>query len=74
MPTPMISASAKPWIFSPPKKYRAKSTNRVDAEVAKVRARVCVVETLMISSRSAFRITRRFSRTRSNTTMVSLSE
>ncbi len=48
--------------------------SRVETEVATVRSRVWVVEMLMFSISEALRMTRKFSRTRSNTTMVSFSE
>ncbi|MOA57792.1 hypothetical protein D3C78_1820340 [compost metagenome] len=72
--TPMNKASEKPHRLSPPKNSSAAMANRVDTEVATVRSRVWVVEMLMFSISEALRSTRKFSRTRSNTTMVSLSE
>ncbi len=70
----MNSAMEKPNRLSPPKNSRAAIASKVEIEVAIVRSRVCVVEMLMFSIRLALRSTRKFSRTRSNTTMVSLSE
>ncbi|MCY1180642.1 hypothetical protein D9M73_211000 [compost metagenome] len=46
----------------------------MEIEVAMVRSRVCEVEMLIFSIRLALRSTRKFSRIRSNTTMVSFSE
>ena len=48
--------------------------SNVEIEVAMVRSKVCVVEMLMFSINVALRSTRKFSRTRSKTTMVSFSE
>ncbi|MNR58887.1 hypothetical protein D3C85_1800140 [compost metagenome] len=64
----------KPNRLSPPKNNSAAIANNVEMDVAMVRSRVCVVEILMFSIREALRSTRKFSRTRSNTTMVSFSE
>ncbi|MNJ01476.1 hypothetical protein D3C73_1611230 [compost metagenome] len=72
--TPMNRAREKPNRLSPPKNSSAAIASRVETEVATVRSKVCVVEILMFSISEALRITRKFSRTRSNTTMVSLSE
>ncbi|MNI60823.1 hypothetical protein D3C73_1160590 [compost metagenome] len=70
----MNRAMEKPNRLSPPKNSRAAIASKVEIDVAMVRSRVCVVEMLMFSIRLALRSTRKFSRTRSNTTMVSLSE
>ncbi|MNZ96904.1 hypothetical protein D3C78_1161210 [compost metagenome] len=64
----------KPNRLSPAKNSSAMIASRVEIEVAMVRSRVCDVEMLMFSIRSALRSTRKFSRIRSNTTMVSFSE
>ncbi|MNG38539.1 hypothetical protein D3C84_1262850 [compost metagenome] len=64
----------KPNRLSPPATSRAMIASSVEIEVAMVRSRVCVVEMLMLSIRLALRSTRKFSRTRSKTTMVSFSE
>ncbi|MNC39904.1 hypothetical protein D3C75_885870 [compost metagenome] len=72
--TPMNRANEKPNRLSPPKNSSAAMASKVETEVATVRSRVWVVETLMFSISEALRMTRKFSRTRSNTTMVSFSE
>ncbi|MNZ89447.1 hypothetical protein D3C78_1083720 [compost metagenome] len=70
----MNSAREKPHRLSPPNSSSAPTASRVDTEVAMVRSRVWVVEMLMFSISSVLRSRRKFSRIRSNTTMVSFSE
>ena len=74
MMTPMVSAVAKPLICSPPASSSAVSTSRVVNEVTRVRPRVWFRERLMISVGVPRRTERKFSRMRSETTMVSFSE
>src|ERR1700733_8426590 len=68
---PMSSASTKPRIESPPKMTSDRSTNTTVSDVFSERVMVCTVERLITWSKVSRGPTRRFSRTRSKTTMVS---
>src|SRR5579859_7633027 len=71
---PISSASTKPRIESPPKMTRESSTNTTVSDVFSDRVMVCTVERLITWSKVNRGPTRRFSRTRSKTTMVSWME
>ena len=71
--TPKSIANAKPWIPSPPSTYSVPTASNVVPEVSTVRLIVWLIESLMISG--VARLNRpRFSRIRSNTTIVSFKE
>ena len=72
--TPTISVKANAWMISPPKMNKAISTSRVVPLVIKVRASVWFTEVLTTWTGVLFRMRGKFSRMRSNTTMVSFSE
>ena len=74
MSEPTSNATENQYKPSPPKKNMANTTNNTVVTVIKVRRKVSVSEISTISVGSAPRILRKFSRIRSNTTMVSLSE
>ena len=70
---PMICASAIPRSDPPPYRYSATTVSNATNEVITVRDRVWLTD-LLSSSFGGRRSERKFSRTRSNTTMVSLIE
>ena len=72
--TPMPSAVAKPATCSPPATSNAPSTSKVVKEVTRVRPKVWFSERLTISTGVPRRMERKFSRMRSETTMVSFNE
>ena len=72
--TPQIIAKTKPRITSPPRMKSATRARSVVTEVIIVRLRVSLIEMLSTSLSAFFLYFRRFSRTRSKTTTVSLSE
>ena len=72
MPTTMVNAN--PCSTSPPKKNKASAVSSAVPEVITVRPSVWFTEALMISGMESRRIERRFSRTRSKITIVSLVE
>ncbi len=69
-----MSVSAKYLIESPPKKKMAVSESKMVSDVLIERCIVWFTDALTTSGNVAFRILKRFSRMRSNTTMVSLME
>ena len=71
---PIRSASEKPLMILPPKMNSDSTTNSVVPEVMTVRVRVWLIEVFMTSIGVPLRMVRKFSRMRSNTTMVSFSE
>src|SRR5690606_12223188 len=70
---PIIWLRARPSSEPPPYRYRASTDRKNTSEVMMVRDRVWLIDRLNTSSGSTRRL-RKFSRTRSNTTMVSLIE
>ncbi len=74
METPISMVSEKPSSSAPPKMKSISTTTSVVAEVMMVRLSVCVSETLTISYGVPRRILRKFSRIRSETTILSFSE
>ena len=72
MPTTIVNA--KPWSTSPPKKNSASDDSSAVPDVMMVRPRVWLIATLMMLPRLSRRMPRRFSRTRSKITIVSLVE
>ena len=72
MPTTIVNA--KPCSTSPPKKNSASDDSSAVPEVMIVRPSVWLMATLMTVSSESRRMLRRFSRTRSKITIVSLVE
>ena len=72
MPTTIVNA--KPWRTSPPKKNRASAVRSAVPDVMIVRLSVWFTDALITSRSESRRIDRRFSRTRSKITIVSLVE
>src|SRR3546814_281636 len=70
---PIIIDLAMPCSEPPPYRYSASAVRKATNEVITVRDRVWLIDELRIS-RAGARTPRKFSRTRSNTTMVSLME
>ena len=68
---PTISANAKSFSVSPPKKYRASTGRRVQKLVASERTTTSDIERLTICEKAALGMRGMFSRTRSNTMIVS---
>ena len=67
-------AIEKPCITVPPRKYRTMTDSKVARLVMRVRESVSLIERFMISSTEPLRRLRKFSRMRSSTTTVSLTE
>ena len=74
METPISMVSEKPSRIGPPNRNSIRITIRVVPEVIKVRCSVWVNDTLKISYGVPRRILRKFSRIRSDTTILSFSE
>ena len=72
--TPTIIVKAKPRSTSPPKTNSASTANKVVPEVMIVRLRVWLMLALTSVAKSSRRMRRRFSRTRSKTTIESFTE
>ena len=72
--TPTSIVNANPSSTSPPNTYSASTAKPVVPDVISVRASVWLTLTLTSRSNRSRRIRRRFSRTRSNTTMESFTE
>src|SRR5262245_35678308 len=72
MPTSIVNA--KPRSTSPPNRYRDSTDRKVVPAVMTVRASVWFTLVLTTCSRDSRRIERRFTRTRSKTTMVAFTE
>ena len=68
---PTISANAKSLSVSPPKKYRASTGSSVQKLVASERTTTSDIERLTICEKAALGMRGMFSRTRSNTMIVS---
>src|SRR6185437_2422683 len=71
---PISMVIAKPCTAGPPKKYSAAMVMPVNSEVMMVRDSVLLIARLRMSTGSALRAERNNSRTRSNTTTLSLIE
>jgi len=69
--TPTSSANAKSFSVSPPNSSRAKIGSAVQNDVASDRARTSLIERLTICENAALGMRGTFSRTRSNTMIVS---
>ncbi len=68
---PTSRAKAKSWSVSPPNNNSAKTGNRVQKLVARERVSTSDIERLTICENAALGIRGTFSRTRSNTMIVS---
>ena len=72
--TPTNMVKAKPRSTSPPNRNSARTAKAVVPDVMMVRLRVWLMLALTSLSNASRRMRRRFSRTRSNTTMESFTE
>lgn len=71
---PKITVIAKPSTTGPPRKYSENNAMKVVMPVMMVRDSVLLTALLMVSSGPSLRALRKISRTRSNTTTLSLIE
>jgi len=71
---PMIMTNENPRSTSPPRKKRTTTTTKVSSDVRTVRDSVWLMEWFTSSASGARRFFSRFSRIRSKTTTVSLTE